>query len=271
MPKAVFGRPALHRSRGWGPGAGRVDAVTQIWAHRGASVDAPENTLPAFALALGQGADGLEFDVQLTRDDEVVVIHDETLERTTDGVGWVLDHSLRELRGLDASAGRRGFAGVQIPLLAEVLELVRDSDASANIELKTDVIPNRGIEERVMDVVARSGCADRVLYSSFNHYTLRSLGKLGATQPRGALVSDRLFKPWRYARSLEVQAIHPSVRATTRTLVEQCHRRGLSVHVWTANTVKDLRRQFHHGVDAVMTDVPALAVELRDEHERLQA
>jgi len=245
--------------------------VTQIWAHRGASADAPENTIPAFALALGQGADGIELDVQLTRDDEVVVIHDETLERTTDGVGWVLDRSLAELRTLDASGGRRGFAGVQIPLLAEVLELVRDSDAVLNVELKTDVLPNRGIEERVMEVVRRSGVDDRVLYSSFNHYTLRSLRKLGAPQPRGALVSDRLFKPWRYVQSLDVQAIHPSVRATTRGLVEQCHRRGLRVHVWTANSVKDLRRQLHYGVDAVMTDVPALAVDLRDEYDRQQA
>lgn len=245
--------------------------MTQIWAHRGASADAPENTLPAFALALGQGADGIELDVQLTRDDEVVVIHDETLERTTDGVGWVLDHSLADLLTLDASAGRRGFPGVRIPLLAEVLELIRDSDAIANIELKTDVLPNRGIEERVLEVVAASGCADRVVYSSFNHYTLRNLAKLGVTQPRGALISDRLFKPWRYARTLDVQALHPSVRATTRTLVERCHEQGLRVHVWTANSVKDLRRQFVHGADAVITDVPALAVELRDDHERRYA
>ena len=95
--------------------------MTEIWGHRGASADAPENTLPAFALALGQGADGIELDVQLTRDDEVVVIHDETLERTTDGHGWVADHSLDELRRLDASAGWTGFDGTRIPLLAEVL------------------------------------------------------------------------------------------------------------------------------------------------------
>ena len=116
--------------------------MTEIWGHRGASADAPENTLPAFALALGQGADGIELDVQLTRDDEVVVIHDETLERTTDGHGWVADHSLDELRRLDASAGWTGFDGTRIPLLAEVLELIRDSDAVANVQpvLRVSVI-----------------------------------------------------------------------------------------------------------------------------------
>lgn len=245
--------------------------MTKIWGHRGASADAPENTLPAFALALGQGADGFELDVQLTRDDEVVVIHDETLERTTNGTGWVLDHSLAELRRLDASAGRPGFRNVRIPVLAEVLELLVDSDATVNIELKTDNLPNRGIEERVLEVVAASGVGDRVLFSSFNHYTLRNLRKLGAEQPCGALISDRLFKPWRYVQALGVQALHPSVQWVTRGLVEKCHRRDLAVHAWTVNSRKGLRRQFTHGVDAVITDVPALAVEVRDEFERLAA
>jgi glycerophosphoryl diester phosphodiesterase len=244
---------------------GTLDGVTQIWGHRGASADAPENTLPAFALALGQGADGVELDVQLTRDHEVVVIHDETLERTTDGHGWVADHSLAALRSLDASAGRPGFSGTQIPLLAEVLELVRDSDAVVNIELKTDDIPYLGIEEKVLEVVAASGVADQVLFSSFNHYTLANLRKLGAAQPLGALVAERLFKPWRYAESVPVAALHPSYKACTRKLVAKCHKRGVAVHTWTVDDPKDITKQLRLGVDAIITDVPGLAVQLRDE------
>ena len=238
--------------------------MTQIWGHRGASADAPENTLPAFALALGQGADGIELDVQMTRDDELVVIHDETLERTTDGHGWVADHSLASLRSLDASAGWAGFGGTHIPLLAEVLELIKDSDAVANVELKTDTIRYHGIEERVLDVVAASGVGERVIFSSFNHYTLRNLRKLGATQPMGALVSDRLFKPWRYLLTLEAEALHPSVGAATAKPVRKCHERGQRVHVWTADKPKDINRLLRLGVDAIITNVPEVAIGLRD-------
>ena len=241
--------------------------MTEIWGHRGASADAPENTLLAFALALGQGADGIELDVQLTRDDEVVVIHDETLERTTDGHGWVADHSLDELRRLDASAGWTGFDGTRIPLLAEVLELIRDSDAVANVELKTDALPYRGIERRVLEVVGASGVGERVMFSSFNHYTLATLRKLGAYQPLGALVSERLFKPWRYVADLDAAALHAPYRSATPKLVAKCHDRGLAVNVWTVNQPKDLTKQLALGVDAIMTDVPGFAVQLRDELE----
>jgi glycerophosphoryl diester phosphodiesterase len=98
--------------------------MTQIWAHRGARREAPENTLPAFELAVAQGADGVEFDVQLTADGTVVVIHDETVERTTNGTGPVVGFGLAELRGLDASAGFGGYTGVQIPTLADTLALL---------------------------------------------------------------------------------------------------------------------------------------------------
>ncbi len=239
--------------------------MTQIWAHRGASAEAPENTLPAFALALGQGADGLECDVQLTRDDEVVVIHDETLERTTNGHGWVADHSLAELKMLDASSGKAGFSGVQIPTLGELLELVAaDDDAVLNVELKTDQVPYRGIEERVLELVQASPAADRVIFSSFNHYTLRNLRRLGATQRLGALLSDRLFKPWRYVKRLEVEAIHPGLRACSAKLVEKSHERDLAVHVWTVDSPKDVRKQLSYGVDALITNLPAFALDLRD-------
>ena len=97
----------------------------KIFAHRGASRYAPENTLPAFALAAEQGADGVELDVHLTRDDQLVVIHDETLERTTDGAGWVKDCTLAQLQTLSAANGMDGFAGTRVPTLRQVLEQLR--------------------------------------------------------------------------------------------------------------------------------------------------
>ncbi|MDO5535281.1 MAG: glycerophosphodiester phosphodiesterase [Propionibacteriaceae bacterium] len=233
--------------------------MTEVWAHRGASGYAPENTLPAFELALEQGADGFELDVQLTRDDEVVVIHDETLERTTDGHGWVADHSLDDLKKLDASYGNAKYAGTQIPTLAEVFDLVRDSGARVNIELKNSEIRYKGLEERVLALVESHQMASRVVLSSFNHYSLRHLFGLGTTLPLGALYADPLWKPWQYAGRLGATAVHPSVSATRRKIVEKCHEHGLSVHVWTVNEPADLKRLLGLSVDAVITDYPNVA------------
>jgi glycerophosphoryl diester phosphodiesterase len=234
-----------------------------IWGHRGAAADAPENTLPAFSLALGQGADGIELDVQMTRDGEVVVIHDETLERTTNGHGRVGGHTLAQLRELDASAGRPGFSGVRIPLLAEVLELVVGHDATVNIELKNNEVAYRGLEERVIDVVTKAGVEDQVIYSSFNHCSLMRMQSYGV-RPLGALLSDSLYKPWRYVQSLGVQAIHPPHAMVDKKFVKACHDRHLAVNVWTVDHPKDIRRMLARGVDAIITNTPAIALDIRD-------
>lgn len=232
--------------------------MTQVWAHRGASGYAPENTMPAFELALEQGADGLELDVQLTRDDAVVCIHDETLERTTDGTGWVADHSLAQLQALDASLGMGGFAGARIPTLEEVFALVRGTDAVVNVELKNDRMAYRGLEERVLEIVADAGVEGQVVLSSFNHYSLKKLR--GMTDlPLGALYSDSLYRPWSYVLRLGVDAIHPALRAVSRKLVSRSHDAGLKVNTWTVNDPEDLKRMIGLGVDAVITNYPNLA------------
>lgn len=236
-----------------------MGAMTEVWAHRGASGQAPENTLPAFELALEQGADAFELDVQLTRDDEVVVIHDETLERTTDGHGWVADHSFEALRHLDASARRPGYAGARIPSLAEVFDLVRGTGTRVNVELKNSRMAYRGLEERVLALVDQYGMGERVVLSSFNHYSLRRLVGLGTRVQLGALYSEPLWKPWAYARRLGATALHPSLAATRRRVVERSHEHGIAVRVWTVNEPGDLRRMLRLKVDAVITNHPDVA------------
>ena len=233
--------------------------MTSVWAHRGASGYAPENTLPAFELALEQGADGFELDVQLTRDDEVVVIHDETLERTTDGHGWVADHSLEDLKKLDASYGHEKFAGTRIPTLAEVCALVGDTVTTLHIELKNSRMAYKGLEERVLEIVEEHDMTHRVVVSSFNHYSLRHLVGLGSELPLGALYSEPLWKPWQYANKLGATAIHPSLAATRRKIVEKSHENDLAVHVWTVNEPDDLKRMISLDVDAVITNYPNVA------------
>ena len=239
--------------------------MTQVWAHRGCRREAPENTLPAFELAVEQGADGVELDVQLTADGAMVVIHDETVDRTTDGVGEVVRSTLAQLRALDASAGLAGFEGVPIPTLAEVLALLAPSGLAVNIELKNSIEDYPGLEERVLAEVDAFGIADRVVLSTFNHYSLKRLQELGAGSELGMLYTDPLYRPWRYAAKLGVGAIHPPARYVLGGhYVRRCHAAGLAVRPWVVNGPRNLARMFRWGVDAVFTDVPALALRLRD-------
>jgi len=239
--------------------------MTQIWAHRGARAQAPENTLPAFELAIAQGADGVEFDVQFTADDQLVVIHDETVERTTDGHGRVVAYSLAQLQRLDASADKPGFEGVQIPTLTAVLELLAPTGLSLNIELKNSVEDYPGLEEAVLEAVEDFGLADRVVLSSFNHYSLKKLQDLLAPPERGMLYTDPLYRPWRYASKLGVSALHPPARyVTSSRYVRRAHAAGLAVRPWVVNGERRLERMFRWGVDAVFTDYPARALALRD-------
>lgn len=240
--------------------------MTRIWAHRGARRDAPENTLPAFELAVEQGADGVEFDVQLTADGTVVVIHDETVDRTCDGTGPVVGFRLADLQRLDASGGREGFAGSRIPTLEEVLELLVPTGLALNIELKNSEEEYPGLEEQVLAALAAHDIADRVALSSFNHYSLKKLQHLGATSELGMLYTDPLYKPWRYAARLGVGALHPPARYLfTGRYVRKAHASGLAVRPWVVNADARLTRMFEWGVDAVFTDVPGVARRLYDQ------
>jgi glycerophosphoryl diester phosphodiesterase len=239
--------------------------MTQIWGHRGARREAPENTVPAFERALEIGVDGVEFDVQLTADGAMVVIHDETVDRTTDGHGPVVGFTLAQLRRLEAADGMDGFAGVRIPTLAEVLDVVVPSGVAINIELKNSEEPYPGLEERVLAAVDAYGIAGRVVLSTFNHYSLKKLQSLGAPSELGMLYTDPLYRPWRYAARLGVQAIHPPARFVMgRRFVRKSHAAGLAVRPWVVNSGARLARMFRWGVDAVFTDVPRLALQLRD-------
>lgn len=240
--------------------------MTQVWAHRGARREAPENTLPAFERAVEQGADGVELDVQLTADGIMVVIHDETLDRTTNGSGLVAVRTLAELQCLDASAGMPGFAGTRIPTLNEVLDLLVPTGVMINIELKNSCEEYPGLERQVLEAVTSSGAADQVVLSTFNHYSLKALQELGATSELGMLYSDPLYNPWSYALGLNVGAIHPPVGCVLGPVYVRCAQEsGLAVRPWVANHDEELRRLFKWGVDAVFTDVPGHARRIRDD------
>lgn len=248
-------------------------STTRVWAHRGASAHAPENTLEAFDLAHAQGADGAELDVQRSADGHLVVIHDETVDRTTDGTGRVVDLELADLVRLDASRGHdahRGADGaswhggpVRVPTLAAVLDLLAPTGMTVNIELKNSVAPYPGMESEVLAAAGAAGLRDRILCSSFNHRSIARLRELDPGVALGILYSQQLVRPWESGAAFGATAIHPGHWLLGTEDLAAARQAGLATNVWTINRGDQLDAWYAAGVDAVITDVPDLAVDRR--------
>jgi glycerophosphoryl diester phosphodiesterase len=219
-----------------------------ILGHRGASGEAPENTLRAFALAAAQGADGIELDVQPTADGVLVIMHDATVDRTTDGAGRVAELTYAALAALDAGEGER------VPTLAEALALARGR-LLVDIEIKAP-----GIEPGVAALVDRLGMADAVVISSFFPASLAAMRAAAPHLCRWLLSVDWSPAVLATALALGVAGVAPRHTAVDAGLVETAHRHGLAVAAWTVNQVDDLRRTLAVGLDAVITDYPARAL-----------
>ena len=239
-----------------------------IFAHRGASAHAPENTLAAFELALAQGADGIELDVKLSADGHVVVIHDPTTDRTTGARGRVKDLSLAELRGLNAgSFYSANFSAEKIPMLEEVFEAV-GKKIFINVELTNYNTPRDHLVESVCMLVKKFNVQKHVMFSSFYASNLSKARSYLPEVPCGLLAFNGLLGAW--ARSFgfafgKYAALHPYLKDVTPQQVQRVHRLKGRVHVWTVNAEEDMRRLFGWGVDAIFTDDPQLAVRVRGE------
>lgn len=233
----------------------RKERTMKVWAHRGASGHAPENTLPAFELAHMMGADGIELDVQLTRDGVPVVIHDERIDRVSDGAGLVKDYTLEELRKFNMSKNFPAYGKIAIPTLEEVYELVKKTDMVINLELKNSSVFYEGMEEKVLKLAEEKGLADRMIYSSFNHYSMRRVKQLLPSARIAFLYSNGFLDMGDYARRYGAYAVHPSVKNTEYPdMVRECHEKGIKVHVWTVNEEADFDKMRRLGVDAVITN-----------------
>ncbi len=233
-----------------------------IFAHRGASAYAPENTLAAFQLAVQQGAAAIELDAMLCASGEVVVIHDDTLERTTDGHGAVRATPLSTLQTLDAGAYfAPEFRGERIPTLAQVFESV-GGQVFINIELKNYATPGDDLPRHVAALVRQYNLQDWVMFSSFNPLALRRIQALLPEVPVGLLTTDsgagRLLNGLLGRLLVPYAALHPERSAVTAKLVQRVHRRGGRVHVYTVNQVGEARRLFALGVDGIFSDNPLL-------------
>ena len=234
-----------------------------IFAHRGASGHAPENTLEAFSLAVAMGADGVELDVHLSADGELIVIHDETVDRTTDGTGYVKDLTLAQLKTLDASNGKEGYRGARIPTLAEVYDLLRDTGLHVNVEIKTDQILYPDIEKKCLELEQEKGMSGRVIYSSFNHYTIAKVLQLDPAAKTGLLYMSGLYQPWIYAASVGATHIHPFFpNMFLPDLPQGCAANGVGINLWTVNDPAVMARCVELGT-GIITDYPDVAVDVR--------
>jgi glycerophosphoryl diester phosphodiesterase len=249
-PRAAAGKLGLDE-RGW---AGVLVARAMLTiAHRGASALYPENTLRAFMAAADLGADMCEFDVRMTRDGEAVVIHDATVDRTTDGRGRVAAMSAAALGRLDAGV-RFGaeFRGERISTLAEVARALAGRGCGMDVELKA-----RGLEARVCEILRGCAAASSAIVSSFDWEQLKIVARrdpevrlalLGEKTPAAMLEAAQVMRAF---------AIAPRFDIADAALCAEAHRRGLAVYVWTVDDASAMRRMIAAGVDGIMTNDPA--------------
>jgi glycerophosphoryl diester phosphodiesterase len=235
-----------------------------VIAHRGDKSHAPENTLAAFQLAAEKGADAVECDVKLTADGQVIILHDQTVDRTTNGTGNVSRLSLAALRKLDAGAWFSGqFRGERIPTLDEVFETV-GKHLLMNVELKNYATPGDDLVSKVVELVKKHAVQDRILFSSFLPSHLRKARLLLPQVPRGLLCIPGRLGWW--ARTFgccgDYFALHPHLTGVNLGLIHRVHAAGKRVHVWTVNAEEDLKRMIGHGVDAIIADDTELALRL---------
>lgn len=234
-----------------------------VWAHRGASGYAPENTLAAFQKAVDLGADGVELDIQLTKDDQIVVIHDETIDRTSDGKGWVKDYTLEELRAFNYNRTKPEYKHADIPTMREVFELLKPTGLFINIEIKTGVVFYEKIEEKILALAKEMGMEDRVCYSSFNHYTVTRIHELKPDAEVGFLYADGPIDMPSYGVKHGVNALHPALyNLQYDGFVKECKEKGLKLNVWTVNERPYMEMCCQYGVNAIITNYPDIAKEV---------
>jgi len=238
--------------------------MTKIWAHRGASGYAPENTLEAFELAAEMGADGVELDVQMTRDGYLVVVHDERIDRVSDGTGFVRDYTLEELKRFKFNKTHPEYEDAKIPTLREVYELLEKTPLFINVELKTGIYFYDGLEERALDLTKRMEMEERVIYSSFNHYSVKKIKELNPKAKTGILYSDGIWNPSVYAQSIGADALHPAFyNLQYPSFMEEARKNCKQVHVWTVNDERQAVECLNMRVEAIISNYPDRMMDVR--------
>lgn len=238
----------------------------KVLAHRGFSSRYPENTLLSLRKALELGADGVEFDVQLTKDGVPVIIHDESLLRTGGKDVMVRDLTLSELRQIDVSFKFHDACGFcPVPTLEEYFELVKDRDFLTNIELKTAIFEYTGIEQKVIDMIRAYGLTDRIILSSFNHYSLLRAKAIAPEIPCGILYECRIAEPQEYAKRLNIEYLHPCYIFLNDEETAKYQAEGIASNPWTIDKEEDIRYFLNNeNIFAIISNKPDLVMALQN-------
>lgn len=239
--------------------------MTEIFAHRGSSGTFPENTFAAFKEAERVGSDGIEIDVHLTKDDEIVIIHDNTVDRTTNSTGLVREHTLEDIKQLDAGSWFSvGNKGEQVPTLKEILGWMQGNSIKLNIELKNVTVQYPDFEKKIINEIEESGLEDRIIISSFNHYALKRVNNLNPKIECAILYAQQLFEPWNYAKELGTKSLHPHDTKTDLETVNLAQQNGFPVRIYTVNNEDRMKELIEGGCSAIMSDYPEKAIIIKE-------
>jgi glycerophosphoryl diester phosphodiesterase len=237
--------------------------LLEIFGHRGAAGTFPENTMISFQEAARVGADGIELDVHMSKDGELIVIHDETVDRTSDAKGYVRDLMYAQIRKIDASYKfKKKYGFCPIPALNEVLEWAAEFPLKVNIELKNNVFEYPYLEMKVIDLIYKLNMKDHVILSSFNHNSIARILSMDSTIETAILYSLQMYEPWNYAKHMSVKGLHPNHRTLNDIVVHAARSEQLAVRPYTVNDVELMKRMRDFGCDALITDYPEKAVKL---------
>lgn len=230
----------------------------RIYAHRGLSGTYPENTLLAFRKAVEAGVDGIELDLQFSKDGKLVIMHDERLLRTTGLSGCVSDYPLDELQKMDASAGIPGsFEYTPVPGFDDYCRYIKDLDIMTNIEIKTNKVHYPGIEEEVLEVIRSYALEEKTIISSFNWLTVLLVRKLAPHLQTALLQEDHLTSMIGHLASAHgIAYYHPDVRLIDEKSIRDCREHGLAVNLWTVNDLECLQQCRRWQVDGVISNRP---------------
>ena len=230
----------------------------KIIAHRGASGYAPENSKSAFLKALDLNADGIECDLQLTKDEQIVIIHDRSVDRTSNGKGLVKEKTLKELQQLDIGKWYSDdFAKEQIITLDELLDLC-PTDKILNLEIKIRFGIHDNIEQKVVNVLKKHNTLDNIVISSFDHETIKTINELNSKIKVGLLMSENLLNLPEYIKynNLKIYSIHNNYESVTEKCLKDLKANGLKSYTWTVNEKNDMDQLNSMGVDGIITNYP---------------
>lgn len=241
--------------------------MTEIFAHRGASAHYFENTMPAFIAALESGADGIEFDVRLSKDEEVVIVHDARVDRTTNGKGFVSDFTVAQLKELQVrgSAKSSHLGKAEILCLWEIFQWLQHNSLLINIELKVDIYPQEVLVAKVLAEIEINNLSERVIISSFCHETLVTINKRAPFIRTSLIYSERMFRPWIYAHICGSGGLHPKMTVVSLSMIQNSQSKGIAVRPYGIKNIAALTWALKAQCAGIMVDDPKKAVMVRSD------